>query len=162
MKTPAELASEQNSHLNVITAIVDPFTAVHAYSGILPVTSTIISSWIVERALKTMTAFFRMGPLIVPGETQIPDFASSGEVSASDPPTKTYPGSGIPIPAVGVGQWQWLQPYDQSSTDVPAPKYMGLGLKKTDVLARYEDGPYLAVEGYLRLAAPLASAGAKT
>ena len=104
LKTPTELDAERNSNLYVVTAIVDPFTAVHAYSGLLPISSLKLPQWVVQEALTAMTAFLRMGPLLVTQD--VPAFDSKQVLTSSDPDA-VVAGSGVAIPAVGVGDWQW-------------------------------------------------------
>ena len=104
LKSPSDLDAERNSNLFVVTAIVDPFTAVHGYSGILPVSSLKLPEWIVQKALAAMTAFFRMGPLLLTQD--VPAFDGK-TVLTSGSPDQIVAGSGVAIPAVGVGAWQW-------------------------------------------------------
>ena len=55
-----------------------------------------------------------------------------------------------------------LQPYDDPTKTVVSPHYMGLATKKVDIMPRFENAPYTAVEGFLRLKKPLAVAGSST
>ncbi|KAH8585807.1 hypothetical protein B0O99DRAFT_696121 [Bisporella sp. PMI_857] len=56
--SPNEQAQQRNSHLQVISALIDPFAAVHAYTGILPTVSLTLPHWITEQALQQMTTDF--------------------------------------------------------------------------------------------------------
>lgn len=46
----------------ITTMLIDPYTPLHAYSPMLPITSLKLPPWTVQAAFKRMTAFFRMGP----------------------------------------------------------------------------------------------------
>jgi hypothetical protein len=50
----------------------DPFVPFHAYSGILPTAAAQLPTWTWQAALKRMTAFFHMGPLL--SKSYVPDF----------------------------------------------------------------------------------------
>lgn len=160
----SDYVMQRDQNLKVFTALVDPFTAVHAYTGILPIQSLALPVWTLQSAMDKMTAFFRMGPLMLTKD--VPDFTSDHVLKPDDPPDKTFPAVSVDIPAVSAGQWEWLQPYEQpigivsttdgsGAKDVVPPPYMGLSLGKPDTRPRFEDGPYTSIEGFLRLVAPI-------
>ena len=68
------------------TMLVDPRGSVHAYTGILPVTSMALEPHLVEVFIKHMKVTFRTGPII------------------ADPGTLR-----IPKPAEDHGVWTWIQ-----------------------------------------------------
>ncbi|KAF1949172.1 hypothetical protein CC80DRAFT_429849 [Byssothecium circinans] len=149
-----DVANARNAQLRVFGAIMDPFTSVHGYSGILPVKELRIPHWIVEKALQKMTYFFKAGPLLVPQD--VPSFNQDCVVASNSNDAskqKLAAGPALPVPAVGVGDWMWLQPYPQG--------YNALPLSKTqDAMARFEKAPYTAIEGYLQLRGPLSKESA--
>ena len=54
------MAKAYNSALKVFGGIVDPFSAVHGYTGgLLPVKALPFPHWFLEKALRSMTFFFR-------------------------------------------------------------------------------------------------------
>ncbi|MCJ1355361.1 MAG: hypothetical protein MMC33_005352 [Icmadophila ericetorum] len=157
--SPTDYQNVWNQNLSIFSAIIDPFTAIHGYSGILPIQSLSLPSWTVESAMNKMLAFFHTGPLIITQD--VPPYV----------PNNTVPqNNAIAIPAVGAAQWEWLQPYDvpagsttaiddnpvtPAGTEVPPPTYMGLGLAKVDTVPRFENAPYVAIEGILQLVEPI-------
>ena len=92
-----------NDALVSVAAVVDPFTPVHGYTGILPIQPLEVPPWLLESAMKQMTAFFSMGPLIL--TKPLPAFDSGYVLQADDPASKTVPGSenAVNIPAVAAG-----------------------------------------------------------
>jgi hypothetical protein len=144
------VANIYKQQLQVFGALMDPFTAIHGYSGILPVKELRLPHWIVEKALQKMTYFFKIGPLLVPNDVPAQYSKDYAVTADSDDAAnqKLAPGFELPVPAVAVGNWMWLQPYPEG--------YNALALsKKQDSLARFEKAPYTAVEGYLQLKGPL-------
>jgi hypothetical protein len=176
--TPEDLHVQINSKYHVIGAILDPYTALHGYSGILPIASLQLPSWSVQLALKKMTAFFTMGPLLITTPNPQSRYQTALKVSQSAPPVLVQdvkagtnggapPGMGMPIPAMQTADWQWLQPYfvddsagnDGRGTGPKATQWNGLGIEPLDNSAKLQDGPYTAVEGYLQLKRPLDGEG---
>ena len=80
--------------------------------------------------------------------TYDPAYEVSADPSAAAT-QKTVPGHEVAVPAVSVGEWTWMQPYGGGNTDA-----YGLA-KKIDGLARFEKGPYTAIQGYMQLRSPL-------
>jgi hypothetical protein len=68
--SPWYYEDRRNSKMTVFGAILDPFTAVHGYSSILPPHALQLPSWTWQAAMNTMTAFFHAGPLTIP--TDVP------------------------------------------------------------------------------------------
>jgi len=159
----ATFTSQRNKQLKVFGAIVDPFTAFHAYTGILPIGTLKLPSWTVQSALEKMTAFFHVGPIITTSD--VPPFSADYELtSAQDEkimPTGPGGTGGIGIPSLPIGDWAWLQPYVQKEkvpgegVDGEETRFMALPIAKVDSIPRFEKGPYVAVEGYLQLRQPL-------
>ena len=133
------LKVQHYQQLQMLGTIIDPFSKLHAYTGILPITSLQLPAWTLQQALQRMTAFFNMGPLLIttpdlqkkydPTHNLTPDYnlaamaendgtpapATDGSVSPppADPNTPATPPKfmGIPIPALKSAEWNWLQPY---------------------------------------------------
>ncbi|KNC98347.1 uncharacterized protein SPPG_06056 [Spizellomyces punctatus DAOM BR117] len=147
-KIGSEFIELHNQQLTVFGMLIDPFTAVHAYSEVLPIQSLLLPQWALEKALKSMTAFFHMGPYIIPMD--VPPYAKA--VDAEPATTK-----GIPFPASNVANWEWLQPYvTTKGTDAkPTTNFYQLGVDFVDERPRFEAAPYTAIEGYLRLRTPI-------
>lgn len=51
--------TDRYSQITMFGALIDPFSKVHAYSGILPISSVQLPSWTLQNAMQKMTAFFR-------------------------------------------------------------------------------------------------------
>ncbi|KAH0538453.1 hypothetical protein FGG08_004951 [Glutinoglossum americanum] len=178
-KDPANYALIRNSQWSVFGTIMDPFLPLSAYSGILPIKSLSLPSWTWESALNRMTAFFHMGPLIVP--TDVPRFEEKNRLKSNYgfvPPAKdqTVEGSEVGMPALPVADWCWLQPYwvggegekegDNRGAEEEGGKggsaFMALGLGKVDNRPKFEKGPYTALEGYLQMKTAITGDGPKS
>ena len=164
--TADEMAKARNRHLaeNIVGAIIDPFNAVHAYTGILPIQPLELPTWTWQDAMSSMTAFFHLGPL--PTTKDVPAF--NKDLILKPTTDIKRPGAinnnGIKLPTMGSADWAWLQPYDIPDEDGDQVDgggsgrktvFMPLGLKGTDAKPRFEEGPYTAVEGYLQLRRPI-------
>lgn len=146
----------RNRKLQVYGAIVDPFTPIHAYSSFLPAKSLQLQSWTWQEAMNTMTAFFHTGPITL-----------NHDLSAYDPSQqlttksmKDTPPNNVSIPALGAGDWNWLQPYADPGASPPTtkpPVFNSYGIeKKGDILKPgFQTGPYTATEGFLQLRNPI-------
>lgn len=153
-----------DQQLTVFGAIVDPFTPYHAYSGALPVKATQLPAWTWQLAMKKMTAFFQMGPLLTTTDVPAynPDLALKPGYDLTND-KNLVPDAQIGIPVMQTGQWAWLQPYaagqaaEQSplepgqESSATQPPYMAVGTVKVDGKPRFEPGPYVAVEGFMQL-----------
>lgn len=160
IRSPADIDRERNAELQVFGAILDPFTAVHAYSSFLPTIALQLPPFTWQSAMSKMTAFFHLGPLLVP--TDVMAFLSSDKAKKVPiPPDVTTPAPGdksktnkIPIPAMGLAEWRWRQPWmdaDEKETMID------LEIETLDQRPRFEKAPYTAIEGYLELVAPLSA-----
>ncbi|KAK4153609.1 hypothetical protein C8A00DRAFT_33629 [Chaetomidium leptoderma] len=175
-KTPPQSAATYtqawNSKLTAFGMIIDPFTPVTSYTGgVQPIGNLQLAPWTWQAALHQMTAFFRVGPLLVTNDVQrYWDPAHTlGPAYALSPPDKdeTVPGSGVQVPSLDVARWAWLQPFfvvekneedgDDHGEGLPETKYMALGLAKVDDKPGFERGPYTAIEGFLQLKEPIIS-----
>ncbi|KAK4040197.1 hypothetical protein C8A01DRAFT_35799 [Parachaetomium inaequale] len=175
LKPPSAITAEHNLALQPLACILDPFTPLHVYSDLLPIAALALPPWTVERALARMTAFFRVGPLLVPAD--VPALAgqelAKHVLRPGDAPGAVLQGSEVAAPCVGKARWAWLQPYyDPDAGGVKAggaggkmelvpPPYVALGVGGVDGTPRFEAGPYTAVEGFLRQTEPMASPGGK-
>ncbi|KAF8457872.1 hypothetical protein BDZ91DRAFT_701295 [Kalaharituber pfeilii] len=151
-----------NLQPHAIGAIVDPFIAMHAYSGILPTNALQLPAWTWQKALAKMTAFFHMGPLLVTKD--VPGFVPSKALQDNYDLTsdKTLlESSGIGVPSMQAGEWAWLQAYSvdkngkESGGEDAQTKFVALGMAAVDPRPRFEPAPYAAVEGYMQLRKPI-------
>ncbi|KAG7142615.1 hypothetical protein HYQ45_000982 [Verticillium longisporum] len=169
-----EYARRHNARLQVFGALTDPFVPLHVYSGILPVRELSLPPWTWQGALARMKAFFHAGPIIVTKD--VPNFDDNRElapgVAITLPDVKHEEGA-VGLPAVAGGDWAWLQPYypgeakqppaeddggraSDGPVAPPAPiealeRYMALPVSAEDERARFDRGPYMALEGYLMM-----------
>jgi hypothetical protein len=159
---PADLQRQHNAQFKVVGAAVDPFTPLHGYpGGVVPIVPLGLPSWSVQAALKVMTAFFTMGPLVITSpdlqDRYDPALRLSKDldysVRVSDALVGNVPpGKGLPIPALKAADWMWLQPYmvpdDQGGS---GSEWNPMGIEALDNRPKFEGAPYTAVEGYLQL-----------
>lgn len=154
---PDVYADLRNKKLQIYGAIIDPFTPIHAYCSFLPAKSLQLQSWTRQEAMSRMTALFHTGPLTL-----------SGDVLAYDPSRqltttsmKDMPPNDIPIPALGTGDWNWLQPYVDpeagTTTLTKPPVFNSYGIEKKGNILKpgFQKGPYTATEGFLQLRNPI-------
>lgn len=166
--SPEQIRDIHHSQFEIVGAVIDPFTAMHGYTGILPITQLKLPPWSVELALKKMTAFFSIGPLLITTPNIQDRYQTSLKLDQSVPPapvsgTSKAPGFGIPIPAIQSADFQWLQPYhvddskgdDGKGTGTKRTEWNGMAIEPLDNKAKLQAGPYTAVEGYLQLRSPL-------
>lgn len=142
--------------LTIFGALIDPFTPLHGYSSFLPTQPLQLPPWTWHTALCKMTAFFHMGPIMV--TEGIPPYNKDYKLESNYDLKKLKPPVGaVPIPALALADWNWLQPYIDStdSTALDGRVFMALGLGKLDNRPRFEKSPYSAIEGYLQLKRPL-------
>ena len=152
---------QRNSKPHVFGAIIDPFRPVHGFSGILPLRSLALPTWTWEKAMKRMKTFFRAGPMLV--SNTLPAFDTTKELDSVDKLEEKIRDqkSQLPLPALQVADWAWLQPYPVQSTGVEVEDegvrqaYMPLQVAKGDTIASLPKSPYTATEGYMLLRAPI-------
>ncbi|KAK3944842.1 hypothetical protein QBC46DRAFT_350202 [Diplogelasinospora grovesii] len=166
---PAAYADRRNAELgrHVFGAVVDPFTAVHAYSSFLPAQTLALRPWTWQAALANLVAFLHAGPLtlldggVVGGEGYDPSAELTAD-NARERPRRNVVG----LPLAAAGDWNWLQPYVDPTTPgsssegdppVPPPVYNAYGIEKkgNPLSPGFQDGPYTAVEGFLLLRRPI-------
>src|SRR5256885_7545347 len=56
--------------------VIDPYTALHAYSPMLPIKSLTLPPWTIQAAFQRMTAFFHLGPNLLSSDVPTPYDAS--------------------------------------------------------------------------------------
>ena len=176
---PTDQTSQRNAHLQVVSALIDPFQNVHAFSATLPTVSIKLPRWTTEQALGRMTAFFQAGPVML--ATPVPAYDPACLLKSSDD-LSTAPIAGkVGLPALKVGTWRWLQPFESSTPSAsdgegagsasegsatggapttptaPLPNCNPFNVVSVDARPRFEPGPYTMVEGYLQLAESLVS-----
>ncbi|KAL8756888.1 MAG: hypothetical protein Q9184_004359, partial [Pyrenodesmia sp. 2 TL-2023] len=61
----ADYVAAKAERLLVKTMLIDPYTPLHVYTPILPITFLQLPAWTVQRALEKMSAFFRLGPVLL-------------------------------------------------------------------------------------------------
>ncbi|KAH8901387.1 hypothetical protein GQ53DRAFT_851002 [Thozetella sp. PMI_491] len=159
------------------TVLIDPYTPVHVYSGILPIASLQLPAWTMQQAMKNMTAFFTMGPILLTKDVpKLWDSTSpltpSTWMQAQSNTSTNNSVAPISLPIAGQrGLWQWLQPYAVAPTPPLSPPnngvsaaaapvdltthYNALEVSNEDGKLRLDPAPYTFVEGFLQLAAPL-------
>ncbi|KAA8903424.1 hypothetical protein FN846DRAFT_55200 [Sphaerosporella brunnea] len=152
------IENKRNSFMRTFGAIVDPFTPVHAYSGILPTTPLKLPTWTWQDAMNRMTAFFHMGPLVVTEDVPVYDEKLAPYKLKSNynlKESKTVPGSAVAIPALPAADWNWLQPYMAAGEGEDGRVFVPFSLGGTDGRPKFEMGPYTTLEGYLQLSKPI-------
>ncbi|CAK1364568.1 unnamed protein product [Cercospora beticola] len=181
----SKLMVDHYNQVSMFGALLDPFAKIHAYSGILPITTLQLPPWTLQSALQRMTAFFRMGPLIITTPDlqkrydeknnlstgsnllEIAQSAAAAPINTSDPLAQAQAAlfSGIPLPALASANWNWLQPYavapddsEPASATARQPKsqhWNPFPIASLDNRPRFERGPYTAIEGFLQLKKPI-------
>ncbi|CAI4214895.1 unnamed protein product [Parascedosporium putredinis] len=135
-----------------------------------PVRELSLPAWTWQDAMARMKAFFHAGPLVVAAD--VPKAIISGrQLQPGTPvvvPKIDDAVKPVKLPAVAGGDWAWLQPYMEedkaekdpgSKADSPGggggggdetsvvEKFMPLPVEVSDERARFESGPYTALEG---------------
>ncbi|KAF1950576.1 hypothetical protein CC80DRAFT_496806 [Byssothecium circinans] len=170
----------QTAKLMKKVVLVDPYTPIHLYSSILPIKSLQLPAWTLQGAMKNMTAFFIMGPLLltidVPKlyDATRPLLPTTWLSNQKNGATTTNAAAQVKLPiAGGKGLWNWLQPYyvlpkksDANAGGVVATTattgathYNSLEVGQDDGRLALPPGPYTFVEGFMQLARPLVSEG---
>ncbi|KAL8901692.1 MAG: hypothetical protein Q9207_005078 [Kuettlingeria erythrocarpa] len=114
----ADYVAAKAEKLLVKTMLIDPYTPLHVYTPILPITSLQLPAWTVQRALEKMSAFFRLGPVLltkdVPARYDVSNpldtetWMEKQRERTIDPATSKIR---LPIGGGKKGIWEWLQPY---------------------------------------------------
>jgi hypothetical protein len=147
-----------DGHLAAYGAIIDPFVATHAYTGILPPAELRLPHWTWQKALERMKAFFRIGPILTTAD--VPAYDDGQKLAGDYDLSETIKGSGLALPVGGTKQWAWLQPYSVDNTPaVPVEgggqntttEFMAMDIGSIDERPRFEKTPYTVVEGYLQM-----------
>jgi len=163
--TTTKITTQRNQMLRTFGVIMDPFTPIHIYSGILPIKELRLPTWTWQEAMSRMTAFFRVGPLLQPKDVEAFQekyvLKSSYTLADTEIPNAEKNHKGVVVPGVQVKDgWRWLQPYvtrgegkDGKLGDLKQA-YMPLMVQPV-VGVGLENGPYKALEGYLQLQKPI-------
>lgn len=149
-----DLRALHNLHLDRHTIIVDPFNDLHICTGIMPMRTLRLPQWTIHTALRRMTAFFRLGPLLTTASEQPHDAAknlraSDAQYLDSVVPPSIENGKGIAIPVLQSADWNWLQPY--SNDESGCTEFNAIGLERLDNKPGFQTGPYTLLEGYLQM-----------
>lgn len=126
-----------------LTVLADPHNAVHATTGILPVTGVRLPAEVVQAALGRIRASFRLNPLLAPDRTPVEEelrrLREGGDAS---------PEIVIPQPARWHGQWTWAEPR-AGARDVP--DWLEQAIAPADTRYHPDDSVPTARAGYLQL-----------
>jgi hypothetical protein len=152
--------------MRILGLLMDPYLAVHGYSGILPMTGLQLPAWPMEAAMKKMSAFFKVGPFVLAND--VPSaydskFAIPDGVDLKDFPVR--PTATIPIAIGGTAaDWHYLHPYAVTDTkNKTSTEYNAYStVPSTTTKMTLPPAPYTAVEGYLHLAEPIMGPDQKT
>jgi hypothetical protein len=156
--TPQLYIDISNEQLCIFGAIVDPFSPIHAWSGILPVKDLVLPNWTWQGPIDKLSAFFHTGPVLVTSD--VPDFDATRRLKQGEliPKVvdKTQPNEAVVLPGGSLGQWSWLQPYMPETDGQPdeerLEQFMPLSVDLADEAARLERGPYTLLDGYMQMA----------
>jgi hypothetical protein len=141
---------EKNKKLSHMVALLDPFVPLHVYTGFLPISEIKLPKWHIETALKKMTAFFQLGPVVTTKD--VPPFDATQKLNVDyGGDVVPFQGKGLAVPArLKKEDWVWLQPY-ATDDNLDEPQFMALNVDAAEEKQRWEPVPYTAVEGYLQL-----------
>ncbi|KJZ67944.1 hypothetical protein HIM_12668 [Hirsutella minnesotensis 3608] len=159
---PTVFMDRRDARMSVFGAIIDPFTPVHAYSSFLPPVALSVPPWTWQRAMDTMTAFFHAGPLTMP-DNDVPIYNEAEKLTSRN--ARDMPKRDLQLPSLGPGDWSWFQPYNEpastQSNDAPQAVYNPFGIQKRGDLTKpgFQNGPYVAIEGFLQLRNPIMMPG---
>ncbi|KAL8759018.1 MAG: hypothetical protein Q9184_003748, partial [Pyrenodesmia sp. 2 TL-2023] len=159
----ADYVAAKAEKLLVKTMLIDPYTPLHVYTPILPITFLQLPAWTVQRVLEKMSAFFRLGPVLLtkdvparydpnnPLDTET--WMQKQRERATDPGTARIR---LPIGGGKKDTWEWLQPYriEQHGGGSAERKYNALDVEEEDGRMRLDPGPYTLAEGFLQLSTP--------
>ncbi|KIV76929.1 hypothetical protein PV11_08778 [Exophiala sideris] len=158
-KTTSDMAAAHNRKYHITGLLIDPYTAIHAYSPILPTKSLQLPAWTIQAAMDRMHAFFRLGPCLVTDDVP----TTYAAANATNPATQT-PLVSVNLPVSGAkGTWTWLQPYAQDGFDAEGkenlPQFATMGVAEDLGTTKFEPAPYTFLEGYLQLMGKLDNKG---
>ncbi|KAH8702290.1 hypothetical protein BGW36DRAFT_372532 [Talaromyces proteolyticus] len=155
---------DRNNMLTTFGFIMDPFAPVNAYSSVLPNEKLSLPPWTWESALKSMTAFFHFGPLVVTDDVAGFDADKQLEYDYKLSDERQQMAGTVKLPSLAVAEWSWLQPYPDSANsatsrntnyndgdDEDTEKYMAFSVGKIDPVPTWEKGPLTAIEGFLQM-----------
>ncbi|KAF5705177.1 hypothetical protein FMUND_12200 [Fusarium mundagurra] len=133
---PSTYVRRRNLELAVRGVLLDPFSPIHTYSGIVPVQELVLPAWTWQRALANIKAFFHLGPLVVTKD--VPSAIAPGRELQSETPvvlpdvdSKNGLGA-VALPGLGNGDWAWLQPYYPSSKGLAGAEEEDSNSNETD------------------------------
>ena len=158
---PISVSRTRAATLQIFPALIDPFTAVHAYTALLPIKALSLPPLVLSTALRSVTAFFKTGPLLL--NADVPPYSHLQGITN---PTDTTTSGSIEVPSVSLAEWTWLQPYwtarESDGSDPSeeagrtergavegATRFNGLEVKKPGDKLAWQPPPLTAVEGYL-------------
>jgi hypothetical protein len=111
-------AASLAAQFTVKTLLIDPYTPLHVYSPILPITSLQLPAWSVQTALQKMSAFFKLGPCLVTRDipaTFDPTLVVDADTWAAKQQTLDSSSASakirLPLRTGKKTNWSWLQPY---------------------------------------------------
>lgn len=141
-QTSLDYTYEHYQNLRLAGVLFDPFSALHLYSGILPITTLQLPSWSLQSALQSITAFFHIGPLLITTpdlqdryldarklskETDLAALTEVEDTTDETDPANPPRFKGVPLPALASADWTWLQPYARPDTSAAATAAVSSG-----------------------------------
>ncbi|KAF8846409.1 hypothetical protein BDZ45DRAFT_756256 [Acephala macrosclerotiorum] len=136
----ADVNAAHAAKFTVTSLLIDPYTAIHGFSPILPTKSLTLPSWTIQTAFQKMHAFFHLGPNLYTAD--VPRRISDAETH----------GTVVKMPVSGnKGTWSWFQPYATSDPSQLDPEYAEIEVQEDLVGQKWAKGPFTFLEGYLQL-----------
>lgn len=133
-----DIMADRCAQYKVTSVLIDPYTAIHGYSPILPTKSLTLPPFAVQSAFDKMHAFFHLGPLLL--TTDLPDTEAAAK------------GGLVSFPISGKkGTWNWFQPYAQADANKLDPNYAQMNVQEDQGDKKFEKPPYTFIEGFLQL-----------
>ena len=146
--TSKEFGVEHRRRLSTVSMILDPKTPVRLYTGSLfPVAELSLPRWPIDAALRSMRAFFAVGPMLVPSRPVTGLYRPLVE-----DPDKQNPASAVQMPlggGDGTGTWSWLQPWSNPDDDHQTA-WERVVIRPLDTVLKVEDAAQSElVDGYV-------------
>ncbi|KAK6511889.1 hypothetical protein TWF481_000793 [Arthrobotrys musiformis] len=154
--SPQDFRYLHDNMLQVFAMIIDPFSTITGYSGILPPKQLQLPPWTVEEAMKKMKPMIRVGPVLIPGalpdtsELQIASVGGKGPTDSGQTQDSSDVANGIPAHVPSDGDWVWLQP-KPVATDSDEVEYVEMPLTQYQTGFIPTEGPHTVIEGFLQL-----------
>jgi len=147
---PEILVRRRNSRMTTYAVLMDPFVAVHSYTGILPSYPLRLPDWSWRSALDRITTFIAAGPLFTTSDVPAFDKDSllNDQSKISTLPVQLASDI-VAVPTPLRGNWALLQPYAVPKSEVTGGEsedletaFMALEIRASDNRPRFEPAPY--------------------